>query len=435
VRRPDPYQVYLFLSFAAGIQFASLFGIPYYETVTAGLDPLQLMVVGAALELSRLLFEIPTGVVADMYSRRLSVVIGFALIGLSLIVEGLFPAFFPILLAQVVWGLGYTFTSGATQAWLSDEIGEARANRAFLTANRYDLGGNVVGVLAAMVLGSLTSVSVMILVSGTGWIALAILLIFLMPERGFHPVRPQGRNTFQHMTDTLRKGVRTVRLRPAMLSILGISLFYGMTAGFDRLWVWHLVDRFDLPVLFGNNQLSFFGILELAGILLSIALTHQVEQHFDTLEPRRVGRLMLVVTAAIAISIAAFGWSPFLGLALGLYLIIYSLRELTDPLMMAWMNQRLDSDVRATLLSMTGQAEAVGQVGGGLIVGLLAKVLSVPLALLACGGLLTPALVLGRILVVRTQPGGGGRTSVPFVQGEPLARPTGGLCTLNWNPF
>jgi DHA3 family tetracycline resistance protein-like MFS transporter len=392
LKHPDPYKIYLFLSFAAGILFASLFGIPYYETVTAGLNPLQLMVVGAALQLSRLLFEVPTGVVADLYSRRLSVVIGFALIGLSLIVEGLLPFFLPILLAQAVWGLGYTFTSGATQAWLSDEIGEQRANRAFLTANRYDLSGNVVGVLAAMLLGSFTSVSVLILVSGAGWIVLAVLLIFLMSEQGFHPVRLEERNTFQHMADTLRKGIRTVRLRSALLAILGVALFYGMTAGFDRLWVWHLVNKFDLPVLFGNNQLAFFGVLEFAGILLSIALTRQVEKRFDSLQPQRVGRLMFAVTAAIAISIAAFGWSPFLGLALGLYLVIYSLRELTDPLMMAWMNQRLDPDVRATILSMTGQAEAVGQVTGSLVIGVLANIFSVPLALLFCGGLLAPAL-------------------------------------------
>lgn len=392
MKRPDPYKVYLFLSFTAGILFASLFGIPYYETVTAGLDPLQLMVAGASLELSRLLFEVPTGVIADMYSRRLSIVIGYALIGLSLIIEGLFPSFIPILLAQAVWGLGYTFTSGAIQAWLSDEIGEERANRAFLTANRYDLTGNLVGVLAAMVLGSFTSVSLMILVSGAGWIVLAILLIFLMPEQGFRRVRPEDRNTFQRMADIFGKGMRTVRLRPALLAILGVSLFYGMTVGFDRLWVWHLVDKFDLPILFGNNELAFFGILEFAGILLSIALTHQVEKRSDTLQPRRVGRLMLAVTAAIAISIAAFGWSPFLGLTLGLYLVIYSLRELTDPLIAAWMNQRLDPDVRATILSMTGQAEAVGQVTGGLIIGLLAKIFSVPLALFFCGGLLAPAL-------------------------------------------
>ena len=392
MKRANPYKVYLFLSFAVGVLFGSLFGIPYYETVTAGLNPLQLMVVGAALVLSRLVFELPTGVVADLYSRRLSIVVGFALIGLSEIIEGLLPLFVPIVLAQAVWGLGYTFTSGATQAWLSDEIGEERANRAFLTANRYDLSGNVVGVLAGMVLGSLTSVSTLILVSGVGWIALGVLLIFLMSEQGFRPVRMEERNTFQHMADTLRKGVRTVRLRPALLAILGVGLFYGMIAGFDRLWVWHLVNKFDLPVLFGNNPLAFFGVLEFGGILLSIVLTRQVEKRFDTLQPRRVGRLMLVVTATIAVSIAAFGWSPFLALAAGFYMIIYSLQELTDPLMMAWMNQRLDPDVRATILSMTGQAESIGQVTGSLVIGLLANIFTVPLALFFCGGLLAPAL-------------------------------------------
>lgn len=396
MKRPDPHTTYLFLSFTGGILFASLFGMPYYETVTARLDPLQLLVVGAAMELSRLLFEIPTGVVADIVSRRLSVVIGFALIGLSLILESLFPLFILILLAQVLWGLGYTFTSGATQAWLSDEIGEERANRTFLTANRYDLYGNVVGILAAMTLGSLTSVSTLILVSGVAWIVFAVVLLFLMSEQGFRPIRPADCNAFQHMAGTFRKSIRTVRLRPALLAILGVSLFYGMTAGFDRLWVWHLVDKFNLPVLFGNNDLALFGILEFAGILLSITLTHQIEARCISLPPQQIGHLMLAITTAIAISIMAFGWAPLLGLALSLYLIIYSLRELTDPLIMAWMNQRLDPDVRATILSMTGQTEAIGQVSGGLIVGLLAKAVSVPMALSLCGGLLIPALAFIR---------------------------------------
>jgi DHA3 family tetracycline resistance protein-like MFS transporter len=391
-RYPDPYKVYLFLSFAVGFLIASGFGTSYYEAVTAGLNPLQLTAVGAAMILSRLLFEIPTGVVADLYSRRLSVVIGFALIGLSLLAEGLFPFFAPILLAQALWGLGYTFTSGATQAWLSDEIGEERANRAFLTAQRYDLFGNLTGVLAGMLLGSLTSVSTLILASGTGWIILAVLLIFLMSEQGFKPTRPEERNSFQYMGDIFRKGIRTVRLRPALLAVLGVTLFYSLTLGLDRLWVWHLVNRFDLPVPFGNSALGFFGLLELGGILLSILLVHQVEKRFETLELRRVGRLMFAVTTVTAISIAAFGWVPFLGLASGLYLVIYSLGELTDPLLMAWMNQRLDPDVRATILSLTGQAESVGQAIGGLVIGMLANVLTVPLALLAAGGLLVPAL-------------------------------------------
>ena len=392
MRRPDPYKVYLFLSFAVGLLIASGFCTSYYETATAGLGPLQLTVVGAAMVLSRLLFEIPTGVVADLYSRRLSVIVGLALIGLGMLVEGLFPFFVPILLAQALWGLGYTFTSGATQAWLSDEIGEERANRAFLTAKRYDLYGNLIGVLMGMLLGSLTSVSTLILASGAGWIALAVLLTFLMSEQGFKPTKPEERNTFQHMGDILRKGIRTVRLRPALLAVLGVTLFCSLTLGLDKLWVWHLVNRFDLPILFGNSALAFFGLLELGGILLSIFLTHQVEKRFEVLEPRRVGRLMFAVTAVTAVSIAAFGWVPFLVLACGLYLVIYSLGELTDPLLMAWMNQRLDPDVRATILSLTAQAESVGQAVGGLVIGMLANVFTVPLALLAAGGLLIPAL-------------------------------------------
>jgi DHA3 family tetracycline resistance protein-like MFS transporter len=396
MKHPDPYKVYLFLSFAVGFLIALGFGTSYYETATAGLDPLQLTAAGAAMVLSRLLFEIPTGVVADLYSRRLSVVIGFALIGLSMLVEGLFPFFVPILLAQALWGLGYTFTSGATQAWLSDEIGEERANRAFLTAKRYDLYGNLAGVLAGMLLGSLTSVSTLILTSGAGWLVLAILLTFLMSEQGFKPTKPDERNTFQHMGDIFGKGIRTVRLRPALLAVLGVTLFYSLTLGLDRLWVWHLVNRFDLPILFGNSALAFFGFLELGGILLSILLTHQVEKRFEVLEPRRVGRLMFAVTAVTAVSIAAFGWVPFLGLACSLYLVIHSLGELTDPLLMAWMNQRLDSDVRATILSLTGQAESVGQAAGSLVIGVLANAFTVPLALLAAGGMLVPALVFIR---------------------------------------
>jgi len=76
------------------------------------------MVIGAALSISRLVFEVPTGMVADLYSRCLSGLIGLVLIGLAMIVEDMFPSFLPILLAQVIWGLGYTFTSGANEAWL-----------------------------------------------------------------------------------------------------------------------------------------------------------------------------------------------------------------------------------------------------------------------------------------------------------------------------
>jgi DHA3 family tetracycline resistance protein-like MFS transporter len=79
-------------------------------------------------------------------------------------------------------------------------------------------------------------------------------------------------------------------------------------------------------------------------------------------------------------------------MAVVLFLVIYSLGEVSDPLLLAWMNQRLDPDVRATILSLVGQAESIGQAVGGLLVGFLANLLTVPLALLSVSVLLMPVL-------------------------------------------
>src|SRR5215212_2498018 len=107
------YHAYLVMQGGQAFCFAIIFTLSaVYRIQAAGLNPLELVLVGTVLELSAFICEVPTGVVADTYSRRLSIVIGVVLIGLGGALEGAF-AFFPtILLAQVVWAMGYTFTSG-----------------------------------------------------------------------------------------------------------------------------------------------------------------------------------------------------------------------------------------------------------------------------------------------------------------------------------
>lgn len=96
-------KVYLFIEFSASAFFSMMFvTMSLYEATVAGLKPLQLVLVGTTLEVSAFLFEIPTGVVADVFSRRLSIIIGYVLMGVGFLVEGFFPAFLPILLAQVI---------------------------------------------------------------------------------------------------------------------------------------------------------------------------------------------------------------------------------------------------------------------------------------------------------------------------------------------
>ncbi|MFZ0549159.1 MAG: tetracycline efflux MFS transporter Tet(40), partial [Candidatus Promineifilaceae bacterium] len=74
-RKLNAYTVYLTLQGSFSVFFTMIAMISaIYRVETAGLNPLQLVLVGTVLELSVFICEIPTGIVADMYSRRLSVV-------------------------------------------------------------------------------------------------------------------------------------------------------------------------------------------------------------------------------------------------------------------------------------------------------------------------------------------------------------------------
>ncbi len=385
--------VYLFIEFSASACFSMMFvTTSLYEATVAGLTPVQLILVGTTLEFSAFVFEVPTGVVADVYSRKLSIVIGYLLIGLGFLVEGFFPAFLPILLAQVIWGLGYTFTSGATQAWITDEIGEDNANKLFLRATQVGLLASLLGMGGAVLVGA-NNVALPIRVGSAGVMLISIVLMLIMPETGFHPTPREDRNTWQHMWHAFRQGVEAVRSRPRLTSIVFIGLFYGIySEGFDRLWVKHLLDRFELPILFGNNQVAFFALLQVAGTILTILIVRFAEKRVDSTSPLAIGRAVFFVTGAISIALLGFALSPFFSLALALYLMIDALRGVRIPLQTAWINQKLDSQVRATVHSMFGQVDAIGQVLGGPLVAVIASIGSAVAALATSGLLLIPAL-------------------------------------------
>jgi DHA3 family tetracycline resistance protein-like MFS transporter len=391
----DATRVYLFIEFAASGFFSMMFvATSLYEATVAGLTPVQLVLVGTTLELSAFLFEIPTGVVADAYSRRISIIIGYLLMGVGFLVEGLFPAFLPILLAQVIWGLGYTFTSGASQAWITDEIGEEPANKLFMRATRVGLVASLLGMGIAMLIGA-NNVAMPIIVGAFGVLLIGLVLIVIMPETGFQPTPREDRNTWQHMWHTFSEGLKAVRSRPRLIAILGVGLFYGLySEGFDRLWVRHFLDTFELPVLFGNNQVAFFAALRIAGTILTIFVVRYVEKRVDSGSSPAMGRAMLIVTGLIAAAMIGFALSPILALTIVLYLVIDVLRDVRNPLNTAWINQKLDSKVRATVHSMTGQVDAFGQIAGGPGVALVARSLSVIAAITTSGLLLTPAMFL-----------------------------------------
>ena len=400
MKKLSAYWVYLVLQGGMALFFSMIFtASAIYQVTLVGLSPLQLVLVGTALEVACFVFEVPTGVVADVYSRRLSIIIGMFLIGIGFLVEGSLPLFGFILLAQLLWGLGYTFTSGATEAWITDEIGEAAAGRAFLRSNQV---GNLMA-LAGIGLGTLIGVvriNLPIIIGAFGLMLLGLFLILVMPETGFKPTRREDRSTWQNMAQTFRDGLGMVRRRPALGRILTIGLLYGLySEGFDRLWTKQILDTMQLPLAGVVQPVVWFGLMRAAGLLLATGATEVVNRRVETDSHLNVAQALMAITTLLIAGLYGFALAGSFWFAAAAYLVISVTRNVIAPLYMAWVNQRLDSSVRATVISMSSQVDAIGQIAGGPIVGVIGSLVSVRAALLTSATILAPVLALFRAAI------------------------------------
>ena len=260
--RLGAYPAYLILEGGWSLAFSLIVTVNLvWQAEVIGLNPLQLVLVGTLLEATCFLGEVPTGVVADLYSRRLSVIIGVLMTGAGFFVEGAVPRFEAVLLAQVIWGLGATFLSGATQAWISDEIGEAAAGPAFLRAAQVRQICTLLAVPVSVALASIR-LNVPILVGAVLMLVLGVYLALVMPETGFRPQPRANQSPWHSMASIVREGSHAVRGSPLLVTLLLLAAFMGMASeGFDRLWTVHILDDFGLPALGGLDPVTWFGII------------------------------------------------------------------------------------------------------------------------------------------------------------------------------
>jgi MFS family permease len=110
--------------------------VAVYLVRVAKLDPLELVLVGTVMEAAVFLCEVPTGVVADLVSRRLSLGIGWLVQGAAWALVAATTNVAVILVAWVLWGIGATFESGAFQAWITDEVGPENVGRVFVRGSQ-----------------------------------------------------------------------------------------------------------------------------------------------------------------------------------------------------------------------------------------------------------------------------------------------------------
>lgn len=368
----------------------------YYVT-EVGMSPLQLVLVGTLMEVSIFVFEVPTGIVADMYSRRLSIVIGTFVMGVAVMLFGALGEVWPILAANALWGFGYTFTSGAFDAWLADEVGRERLAGVYLRGAQVGRVASLAGIVASVAL-ALVDLRLPIVLAGAGGVLLALVFALTMPETGFAPLPREERGSFAQMAHTGSQGARLVRARPVLLAILGIAAFAGMwSEGFDRLWQAHFIRDIGLPSLGGLDPVVWFGVFGAGTILLSIAVAHPLGKRIERAGLAKMATALFWIDASLLVSALVFGLAGQFWLALVAYFAVGLGRNVGAPIFQTWLNRSVEeSGVRATVLSITNQADAVGQWTGGPVIGLVGNVFSIRAALGAGALCIAPVLALYR---------------------------------------
>ncbi|WP_420611285.1 hypothetical protein [Candidatus Poriferisodalis sp.] len=450
--RPD--RLFLLTGGVQGLAFS--WGLPamVWWVVDLRLSPFRLAVLGTALVLSILVTETPTGVVADLYSRKYSVVAAYVVMGTAMALGPVTELFGVLVIWQVLWGVGWTLQSGAATAWMTDELAHHASHShrsaavmpvepqtAAADPGADDGGGAdgdsgavgsdpsrevdglivrhavfrsagvMVGLVAATALGA-WSVRGSMAVMGLLSIAAAGYLAVTMPEAGFESPRrraggaprPARTSAWRDAIALWKRGARLVRRSPSLLAVtLAAAIAAGAWEANDRLSALRLFEL-GLTELDGREAVLFFGAAWFVMSALAIPMMTWLRRHLersqaDQRSARRDAFLLarfLVIAAAGAMALAL---SPWFTVALIGWAILDVAGETAYSLTEAMANRHADSSVRATVVSFVGQSQAVGEASIGLALGTVAQLVSLPFALAIAAALFAasaaPAAVVG----------------------------------------
>jgi len=380
----------VYLAMTAVLRFGSGLIAPAYVVLyvqTAGLGPLELVLVGTALEVSYFVFNIPTGAFADTYGRRWAIVLGAAIVGVGWVFQALVPVFAFILVAEVVRGLGWAFMNGATDAWIAGEVGDAALPALFARASQVDRLGYLAGLGCSVALAAF-SYAAPIIAGAAAYGLVAIGLIFLLREPAFR--RAPERQSWHGLATTTHESAWLIRRSPFLLMLCAATAFTGAASeGFDRLsepWVLTLIPATLAPVV---ALAAIDALKTIIGIGMGEIARRSAHAAMPVLGP--------VLAIAEAFQIAAtciFALASGLPLAVAALLAGSAVGSVTRPLYRAWLTSNIEPRVRATVLSMHSLCNSGGQIGGGPVIGAIGSLFSIPVALVTGGVFLVPNVFL-----------------------------------------
>jgi MFS family permease len=387
----DPKRVirsYLVLSGLFTLSASLIWGINTLFLLNAGLSIFEVFVANAAFTAAMALFEIPTGVVADTRGRRASFLLSEATLALGTLayvgVAAIHGGLLLFCLAGAILGLGYTFYSGAVEAWLVDALQATgyhhELDGVFARASTVSSFAMIVGTVGGGLLGQINL--------SLPYVARAALVLIAlgvgyrtMFDIGFTPRAVRFKGILGEMRKVARAGVTYGWRSPAVRLLVMYSFVFG--AFFS--WAWYAWQPYFLE-LYGSDAVWLSGLIAALFALAGIAGNSLVRR---LAKPgRRRTTILLGASAASSAAMVATGLFRTFWVAVPLFLLGAVAGGLLGPVRQTYLHQSIPTSERATLVSFDSLVGSLGSVGGQTGLGFLSQERSVPAGFVV-GGLTT----------------------------------------------
>jgi MFS family permease len=394
-------RVYLVLTLLTTLAASFIWGVNTLFLLDAGLSNAEAFAANAFFSVGQVLFEVPTGVVADTRGRRFSFLLGAGTLLLStllyLYMWNVSAPFWGWAIASALLGLGFTFFSGATEAWLVDALTATGYTQdletVFGRAQMVGGGAMLVGTVLGGVIAQFTDLGVPYIVRAA-MLGITLLVAWrFMHDIGFKPDREASPVTAVRnvVTGAVNGGLRNRPVRWLMLAApfstgVGFYAFYAFQP--------YLLELYGDP-----NAYS------IAGLAAALIAGAQILGGFAVpwarrLFPRRTHFLIFGIAVSV-LMLAGIGLTDSFLVALLLLTVWCVIAAIEEPMRRAFINPLIPSEQRATVLSFDSLMGSTGGVVIQPVLGRTADVFGYGTSYLAAAGI--QALALPFALLARRE--------------------------------
>lgn len=391
VAAPSPRRIqtmYLLLALFNTLAASLIWGIDTLFLLSAGLNNTQVFTVNAFFMVGQVLFEVPTGVIADVKGRRLSYLLGTVVLAIATLLYLLnwylhSPVWWWAISSMAI-GLGFSFFSGATEAWLVDALEFAGYQGKLDTVmGRGQMVTGVamlVGSVAGGVIAQVAALSVPYMLRAGLLLVTTLIAWFGMKDWGFEPGQKQ--NVAKHITDILSTSVAFTRTnRTARWLMLASPFMAGVS-----FYTFYAMQPFLLQVYGDSTAYSVAGLAAaiVAGAQIVGGLCVPYLQRFFS----RRSMILLVGAGLNVLLLVVVGILPHFALAVLLLCVWGLVSAATRPVRQAYLNGLIPTRQRATILSFDALLGSAGGVGVQPVLGRVADGFGYPTSFVI-GGLMS----------------------------------------------